>query len=367
MRRGLTRVEFCVLPHLSLVHALRQVPDDEDTFVHRSGRTGRAGREGINVVLYRAGEEAKLLQLAKTIGITFALEGSPTDSQMMQSRKVELMGVLDKVPAQSIDAFKDVAMEMHETRGWQAMAAALASLAGFSDSGPRSYSMLAGRPDFVTVQVELSSHAARNMRGIPGLRNLLQTAYPEGEFVALGKVVTLQDGATVLFDMPSREFAKLAPKTAGSDDEQKILSKSEPGVAMFAAKKLPSLKELVSALQSDGSGGRRAGGGRGGGGQQDGGGYNGYNGGQRQRDHGRGRGGGGGYGGGFVDRGRPRSGGGGASSDSGGRDFGRGRRGGSWSGGGGDAMSGQDEWGSKKSGFGGRRGDRPPRPSEWGR
>jgi ATP-dependent RNA helicase DDX21 len=343
-----------VLSLLSLLHTLRQVPDDEDTFVHRSGRTGRAGREGINVVLYRAGDEAKLLQLAKTIGITFALEGSPTDSQMIQSRKVELMDILDKVPAQSMDAFKDVAMEMHETRGWQAMAAALASLAGFSESGPRSYSMLAGRPDFITVQVELSSKAARNTRGIPALRNLLQTAYPQGEFVALGKVVTLQDGATILFDMPSREFAKLAPKTAGSDDEQKILSKSEPGVAMFAAKRLPSLKELVSAMQSDGSGGRRVGGGRGSGGN------NVYNG-QRQRDHG--RGGGGGYGGGFVDRGRPRSGGGGAYSDNGGGDYGRGRRGGSWSGGGG----GQDEWGSKKSGFGGRRGDRPPRPSEWGR
>ena len=351
----------------------KQIPDDEDTFVHRSGRTGRAGREGINAVLYRAGEEGKLLQLAKTIGIDFALEGSPTEEQMMQSRKEELSGVLDAVPAQSMDAFKDLAMEMHEARGWQALASALASLAGFNEGGPLSCSMLAGRADYVTVQIEMSPKVARNLRGIPGLKHLLQTAYPEANFTMLGKMVRLKDGVTVLVDVPSREFAKLAQKAAGPDDAQKIdaqkiVSESEPGVAMFAAKKLPSLKDLVSVMRQDTGGGRGRRGGAGGGG------YPGYSGGHRQRDYGHGGGGG------FGDRGRQRNSGGGAYADGG--NYGRGHRGGSRSGGGGGGRGGHDEWVDRKGGYGGgygggngwhggggggRRSERPPKHSEWGR
>ncbi|KAJ1465448.1 hypothetical protein T484DRAFT_1864718, partial [Baffinella frigidus] len=49
-------------------------PEDEDTFVHRAGRTGRAGRSGVNVVLYSGGAEGSLMRLEKSVGINFDLE-----------------------------------------------------------------------------------------------------------------------------------------------------------------------------------------------------------------------------------------------------------------------------------------------------
>lgn len=51
--RGIDVPEVEVVVHAS-------IPDNEDTFVHRSGRTGRAGRSGINCVVYQPGEEAEL-------------------------------------------------------------------------------------------------------------------------------------------------------------------------------------------------------------------------------------------------------------------------------------------------------------------
>jgi hypothetical protein len=38
-------------------------------------------------VIYRSGEESKLLQLANEIGINFNLEGSPSTEQLLESRQ----------------------------------------------------------------------------------------------------------------------------------------------------------------------------------------------------------------------------------------------------------------------------------------
>jgi hypothetical protein len=327
--------------------------------VHRSGRTGRAGRSGVNVVLYNGGEEAKLLQLASQIGITFALEGSPSALQLIQSRKDDITGILDAVPPQSTQVFKDIAQEMHEQRGWQALAAALAALAGFKNGAPQSFSILAGRPNFVTVKVTLEPKIAKHLRGIPDLRKLLQTAFPQVNFASLGKVVRLENGACWLLDMPSGEFANLAPEARddssdGHGQGQEMLSSHQPGVTLHAARELPSLKELVAAIRASGGGaGSRGGGGggyRGGGGGGGGGGY---------RGGGRG-GGGGGYRGGGGGGGRGRRDGGGDwgfqkefRQTGGQHDYGGGR---GWSrdGGGGQGFGGGE--GRRQGGYGGRGG-----------
>ncbi|EKX38245.1 hypothetical protein GUITHDRAFT_158516 [Guillardia theta CCMP2712] len=49
------------------------VPEDSNTFVHRSGRTGRAGRKGVSVVFYSGGEERDLLEIEEELGIQFHL------------------------------------------------------------------------------------------------------------------------------------------------------------------------------------------------------------------------------------------------------------------------------------------------------
>jgi superfamily II DNA/RNA helicase len=45
-------------------------PSDEDFFIHRSGRTARAGKTGINVVIGDEWEMRHYAQLEKKLGIT---------------------------------------------------------------------------------------------------------------------------------------------------------------------------------------------------------------------------------------------------------------------------------------------------------
>ena len=55
-----------------LTHVIHYaIPDDQNTYTHRSGRTGRAGKRGVSVVIIHAREKFKLERIEKILGQTF--------------------------------------------------------------------------------------------------------------------------------------------------------------------------------------------------------------------------------------------------------------------------------------------------------
>jgi superfamily II DNA/RNA helicase len=50
-------------------------PADHQTYVHRVGRTGRAGNRGVGVTLVGAGERHEIRQLARRLGLHYGLDG----------------------------------------------------------------------------------------------------------------------------------------------------------------------------------------------------------------------------------------------------------------------------------------------------
>ena len=61
-------------------------PDDHEFYVHRSGRTGRAGNKGVSVLLHSPQERRKIHDLAEAIGVKFQQLQLPTqhDGQVSQ-------------------------------------------------------------------------------------------------------------------------------------------------------------------------------------------------------------------------------------------------------------------------------------------
>ncbi|MPN07492.1 ATP-dependent RNA helicase DeaD [bioreactor metagenome] len=79
----------------SLTHVIHySLPDDPEVFVHRSGRTGRAGKDGISMSLIKPEESRKLKQIRSSTKIDIVEKKIPTGEAII---KAQVGGVFEKL------------------------------------------------------------------------------------------------------------------------------------------------------------------------------------------------------------------------------------------------------------------------------
>ena len=85
------------------------VPSSPDTYVHRIGRTGRAGREGVAITLVEPREHRLLRDIERTIRQPLQIAGLPTVSDMREHRLDMLRGSLrEALVAGGFDRYRAV-------------------------------------------------------------------------------------------------------------------------------------------------------------------------------------------------------------------------------------------------------------------
>eukprot|EP00795_Rhopilema_esculentum_P008058 gene8058-13973_t len=72
------------IPEVDLV-IQTEPPADIDSYIHRSGRTGRAGRTGVCIVFYKPNQEYLLQAVEKQAGIKFMRIGAPQPSDIIKA------------------------------------------------------------------------------------------------------------------------------------------------------------------------------------------------------------------------------------------------------------------------------------------
>ena len=78
-----------------LTHVINyNLPDDNEIYVHRSGRTGRAGKKGISIIIAHSREGRKLKNIEKMIKKKLTLYKVPHGDEIC---KIQLMNLVDKV------------------------------------------------------------------------------------------------------------------------------------------------------------------------------------------------------------------------------------------------------------------------------
>lgn len=81
-----------------LTHVINyNLPDDPEIYIHRSGRTGRAGKKGISVTLIHLREKGKLRQVERTVNKKFIQKDVPSGKEICEKQLFNLIDKVEKI------------------------------------------------------------------------------------------------------------------------------------------------------------------------------------------------------------------------------------------------------------------------------
>lgn len=269
-------------------------PKEPETYIHRSGRTGRAGATGICVTLCTPRNEWAIPNIERKGGFKFVRIGPPQPAEMVAAAAKVVIKQVRAVHKGAAKMFMDAARELlaegageHDEGAdpTEMLAAALAKLAGHGELRQRS--LLTSHTGQTTLL--FTAGGSTEIRTPTYVWNFLKQRMDEKD-IQLRRLTLQADSKGAVFDVPSELQEKFL---ALSDD------KGPTPITISVCEELPEL--VMKPPQSGGYGGR--GGGRGGGWQGRGGGRGGFSGGGRGGFSPGGRGGRGGGGGRFGGRG----------------------------------------------------------------
>ncbi|OAY30448.1 DEAD-box ATP-dependent RNA helicase 7 [Manihot esculenta] len=247
-------------------------PRDVEAYIHRSGRTGRAGNTGVAVMLYDP-RRSNISKIQRESGVKFEHITAPKPADIAKAVGVEAAEKITEVSDSVVPAFKSAAEDLLNNSGLSAvelLAKALATAAGYTEV--KSRSLLTSMENHVTLLLEAGKPIYTPSFAFGMLRRFL----PEDKIDSSVKGMTLTaDGNGAVFDVPA---ADLDAFLAGQENAA--------NVSLEVLQALPPLQERDQSRGRFGGGG----GGRGRGGFSDRSGGSRFSGGK------------GGRGGGFSDR-----------------------------------------------------------------
>lgn len=208
-----------------------ELPNDPETFVHRSGRTGRAGKEGVAILMFTGSQRRTIRSLERDVGCRFEFISPPQIQEVLESSAEHVVATLKGVHRESIEFFLPTAQRMIEEQGPDALAAALAHLSGFSQP-PSSRSLISHEQGWVTLQLTRETGYSRSYMSARSVMGFLSDIYPAAAD-EVGKIHLIADEKVqgAVFDLPE-EIAK-----------QLLSLQTPPGNTITKITKLPSLQD----------------------------------------------------------------------------------------------------------------------------
>lgn len=106
----------------SLTHVINyNLPDDLEVYIHRSGRTGRAGNSGISISIINTREKNKIRALEKMSGKDFIKQDVPSGKEVCGVRMMDMVEKLrtTEVNEKQIEKYLPEVYERLSDLGWQ--------------------------------------------------------------------------------------------------------------------------------------------------------------------------------------------------------------------------------------------------------
>lgn len=285
-------------------------PGDYEKYVHRSGRTGRAGETGVCVLFYSQRERYMVGLIEHKAGIKFKRANPPQPADIVRASVSDTVKKISSVHKANLALFREVARKVVESYGDDeenasetALAASLACMAGYSDEKVKNRSLMSCFEGNTAVVMQStgspfgsSGHAWSALRRCVG---------PDVAASVKGMKLC-KDASKAVFDVPEHLVEKLLATDMPEGFELDVPTTELPEFdeeefnLHSATAQLNERRQFYRNKRGGGGGGFRGGGGgfrgggRGGGGGWGGGRGGGGGGGRSFGGFGGGRGGGGG-------------------------------------------------------------------------
>ncbi|CAL0303555.1 unnamed protein product [Lupinus luteus] len=223
-------------------------PRDVEAYIHRSGRTGRAGNTGVAVMLYDP-RKSSVSRIERESGVKFEHVSAPQSDDIAKAVGGEAAELILQVSDSVVPAFTSAAQGLLNNSGLSAvelLAKALAKAVGFTEIVKRS--LLTSMENYVTLQLEIGKPIFTPSFAFGILRRFV----PEEKVNTVQGLTITADGNGAVFDVPAKEL-----------DAFITGQQNAANVSLEVVKALPQLQERdQSKVSRYGGGGRGFGGNR---------------------------------------------------------------------------------------------------------
>ncbi|KAG8390276.1 hypothetical protein BUALT_Bualt01G0066800 [Buddleja alternifolia] len=172
-------------------------PRDVEAYIHRSGRTGRAGKSGVAVMLYDP-RKSNFSRIERESGVKFEHISAPQPADIAKAAGAEAAEKINEISDSVIPVFKAAAEELLNTSDLSPsdlLAKALAKAAGYSEI--KSRSLLTSMEGYVTVLLECGKPIYSPSFAYGALRRFL----PEDKVESIKGLALTADGKAAVFDV----------------------------------------------------------------------------------------------------------------------------------------------------------------------
>lgn len=181
-----------------------RMPQDPDSYVHRSGRTGRAGRNGVSLLLYSEREQHEVRRLEQRANVRFLRDGPPSTTTVMAAAAGIVPRRLKAVQPKVKEYFEEAAAEiLAGDDALEQVSRALALVAGKVTLTERS--LLTGEDAMTTLLLEATDGTPLTPGDAMSAVSALGSKPDSTDRLAdhVGKIRGCQDPSKLVFDLPA--------------------------------------------------------------------------------------------------------------------------------------------------------------------
>ncbi|MFS7958608.1 putative RNA helicase [Helianthus anomalus] len=215
-------------------------PRDVEDYIHRSGRTGRAGKSGVAITLYEP-RKANISKLEREAGVKFEHISAPQPADIAKAAGGDAAEAILQVADSVIPVFKSAAEELLNSSRLTAvelLAKALAKSIGYTEIKKRS--LLTSMENYVTLLLE----AGRPVYTPSFAYGVLRRFLPEEKVESIQGLALTADQRGAVFDVAEEDLNTFL-------DGQE----NAAGVSLEVVKELPQLQEKEQSRGRFGGGG----------------------------------------------------------------------------------------------------------------